>query len=867
LVKAHQTLPFMAMVPSDIGFPVMTETEMTSVHSMKGELDVDCSAPGLPALSLKMSHKYASTWSGYVGTVSPFTMELLAAGVSSNRAVNIPVKMEMRMEPATGTVKIDVKHVDDVTPQTTNVDIHHLHIIPVTTKKPLVHVDLTPIAADTANTKVLQSVSHKKRFETRMGERLGLEVKLQVESECDVLDRKTVLDTLSKFNYNPIAFMLLMDTETAQKADGSPTLRYHKYSLIHNPRDSTTKEIKAEIKVSGAMKAGNGQINHHIASQSDKKTKQEEKMTRSIHELDTEEAMAANVLMEVALIGGSPKTYDVSLTAAHGFSHLKNKWNLHLESEKEARMVCMAGLLELPLNTDSTNTLKFNNRVGFGSSCDEHFVLMEAVTATSQKLREQRSNLESAKECEALVRKVREMERHIRTLLNTRKTILEKELGHLKIKNLEKCEERNIQANSLDHVEMDITASPNLPVPVYTVAKYLDAGMKAYLLQYMSNLPTPSHTHEPKVKVVFDFNQRLKSLSMKVISPMDVTQYKNIRLPVWMRAILPATAFKAPMEQLYTRMTGLSLYSKCSILQGQISTFDKMTYRYNLDDCNHLITSDCSKSSNAVLAKEKDNVKHITMFHEDTKIVLSEPLSRYQSPTTPYVILVDGERKEVRPNEVLVFMSKDGMYQYSIHWSKSVIIVDTPAHRVLYNGKDLIVEDKHLVTSPTCGLCGDNNEDKLGDLKSASQCVHRSIQSMAQTYRIQDSECVDNISLRDESILQEEKSLCAPSNLIQPQITSPKHLKNLQPVMKHLFIYHQDSICISKHMIPQCPHQLLAVQDRKQTLEFVCVHAITPQAKAWIQDAQDYKEIPELASMEKEFESTVSVAVSCGMNI
>jgi len=532
-------------------------------------------------------------------------------------------------------------------------------------------------------------------------------------------------------------------------------------------------------------------------------------------------------------------------------------------------MVCVAGLLELPLSTDSTNTFKFNNRVGFGSSCDEHFVRMEAVTETSQKLRQQRSNLESAKECNALARKVREMERHIRTLLNNdpRKILLEKELGHLKLKNFEKCEERNKQANSLDHVEMDITASPNLPAPVYNVAKYMDAGMKAYLFQYMSSLPTPSQTHEPKVKVVFDFNQRFKSLTMKVISPMDVTQYKDTRLPVWMRAILPITAFKTPIEQVYTRMTGLPLYSKCSILQGQISTFDKMTYRYNLDDCNHLITSDCSKSSNAVLAKEKDNVKHITLFHEDTKIVLSEPLSRYQSPTTPYVILVDGERREVRPNELLVFMSKDGLHKYSTLWSKSVIIVESPAHKILYNGKDLIVEDKHLVTSPTCGLCGDNNEDRRGDLKSVHQCVHRSITSMAQTYRIQDAQCVDNLDLRDESILQEEKSLCARSNLIQPQILSPKSLKNLQPVMKHLFIYQQNSICISKQMIPQCPHHFMAVQDRKQTLEFVCVPAITPQAKAWVQEAQDYKEIPELASMEKEFESTVSLAVSCGMDI
>ena len=94
-----------------------------------------------------------------------------------------------------------MKHVDEVTAQTASVDIHHLHVIPFTTKKPFNFVDLTPIAVDMRNTKILQSASPKKTFETRMGERLGLDIKLQVESECDVLDKKTVMDTMNRYKY------------------------------------------------------------------------------------------------------------------------------------------------------------------------------------------------------------------------------------------------------------------------------------------------------------------------------------------------------------------------------------------------------------------------------------------------------------------------------------------------------------------------------------------------------------------------------------------------------------------------------------------------------------------------------------------
>ena len=109
--------------------------------------------------------------------------------------------------------------------------------------------------------------------------------------------------------------------------------------------------------------------------------------------------------MEVSLIGGAAKTYEVSFTAAHGFSDLRNKWNLHLETEKEhPRMVCMVGAMERPVQ----GKVMYNNRVGFGSSCDEHFVMVEGVAASSERQREQSRNSEEARRCDRLSRKVRQ---------------------------------------------------------------------------------------------------------------------------------------------------------------------------------------------------------------------------------------------------------------------------------------------------------------------------------------------------------------------------------------------------------------------------------------------------------------------------
>merc|ERR1712002_1122307 len=348
---------------------------------------------------------------------------------------------------------------------------------------------------------------------------------------------------------------------------------------------------------------------------------------------------------------------------------------------------------------------------------------------------------------------------HLKTLPKSqRKSWLQEELAQLRKEEQIVCEEKVKEATTLDKVEFDLTVSPNLPT---SLAKYVDAVLKAMLLEYIPRMPLQRQSSEKAVKAILQFNQEKNSVTMKIVSPKDITEYKDIRLPRWTKKVIPMTYARSPMEQVYEGLTNTPLYSKCTVFDGQIKTFDNKMYSYDLDDCNHLVAADCIKKSHAVVAKQKNNVKFITIYHEDTKIELQQPASRYQSSSTPYQVIVDGVRKVVRPEETITFMSKDAKSIYNIHWSKdNKVTVNTPANRVQYNGKDLIVEDKDIISGLKCGLCGDKNQDRRGDLKSSNQYVYKTIKTMAHSYRINDAQCISRISPSETRELQSSRSIC-----------------------------------------------------------------------------------------------------------
>merc|ERR1719292_128706 len=245
---------------------------------------------------------------------------------------------------------------------------------------------------------------------------------------------------------------------------------------------------------------------------------------------------------------------------------------------------------------------------------------------------------------------------------------------------------------------------------------------------------------------------------------------------------------------------------------------------------------------------------------------------------------VDGREEEIRPNQGIVrgtscYIHWD--YQPSNPHSNSILVV-TPAHRVQLDDKELIVEEKPLAGGQTCGLCGDNNQDRRADLQSPKQCIYKSIQSIVHSYRVPDSQCISSISTTDRDILKQQQSQCTVTNTVkqqqiqqqQQQQLNSKHLQQQQQQMygqrsggqkemKHLVLYNGRDICISKEPVAHCGSHTVISDTEQKEVEFVCRPSIDPEIKGLERKAKEGVLIQQLSREQTSFKSRVQLPRTC----
>merc|ERR1711915_659499 len=180
-------------------------------------------------------------------------------------------------------------------------------------------------------------------------------------------------------------------------------------------------------------------------------------------------------------------------------------------------------------------------------------------------------------------------------------------------------------------------------------------------------------------------------------------------------------------------------YEKCSIGDGVVKTFDNKTYSYELDDCYHVLSSDCSKShSHAILGKVVDGKEEIEIFVEGSKVTM-KPTSSWTESRREYEVTVDGKVVRVEENEKKEVTSRNGKISYRIHRSADdVMILETPFNRITFNGKAVELEHSRNIVNE-CGLCGNNDGLRSNEMKTAQSCVAKSAKQAALSYRIEKS--------------------------------------------------------------------------------------------------------------------------------
>merc|ERR1719489_426460 len=693
--NVFEELPYQALVPSDMGLPIIVESQMTYLVSLKGEVNLECSF-SQPSAQLELSKKLSYTYNGYAGTFCPFTKEMLAAGINIHRATNIPVTTKVELQPQTSKLVVSMSPSSQVSSQNSKIDVHHYHVKPFTTKKSLVFEDMTPMVLH-PNTKIVRSRASPKTFQASFGESVGVDMNLKVETECDVYDKKTMMDSWSNYHYNPMVASWFSFTETALTSSGQPTARLHKYTLTHNPAQSSTKKAEIEVELSAATRQENQQTKKiKLSSQQAESSEHDRKLETCLNKLNSKQGYAFNAQVNCKLTGSQTQDFSYSITAGAGNNNLEHKWNMDLHLQNQNQKVCVEGYMKYPTSYNSQSKFQYNNRVGFGQTCQQYYVNIDGHTEVSEQQRQQSYSSWDSQKCQFYTEEEERLRQQMKYNNQEEEEEeyrqLEKQHTETARQKLEYCSKKVEQSKSLDYTQFDVTYSSQLPHEVYSWAKRTNMGVKAALYQYISYIG--EETNQNKITVKLNINQELNSLSMTVASPEDTTRYTNIRLPYQLSGMIPLVAGKNPAEQGYKALTGQSLMSQCVMGEGYVQTFDQKTYSYQLDECDHVVASDCSGDSDhavMVLAKEVNGMKHITILSGQTKIQLS-PAQAYSNNVEEYQLSVNGQEVSLQQNQEVTLSSQEQITAY--YSEDQTVTISTPSSRITHSGKTVQIEEK-----------------------------------------------------------------------------------------------------------------------------------------------------------------------------
>jgi len=885
IVKVNNWANTGISIPSDIGLPIYMEVQMPSVLALRGEVEIDCSGP-LPSVSVELGIKADTSFNGYVGTVCPFTMQIVAAGIHQQWSVNYPTMVSAKIEA--GKLQVKFSQNKDVKPSTTAIDVMSYSVRPYATIKPIVYDDITPVISH-KNTKMIKSQSERKtKSLSTFGQLYGVDTKVVINTETDIADTKNLLDSLSLYKYNPVNMVLFSWTSTAVASNGMPSARFHQIEMVYNPSTSSTKEIEIDLTVAMAHKyKSKGIKSVGLAGLKGKSlllyqelqgsvSQEHQKLKQVFEKIQVDSGLGFTSALTIVLKGDQERTFSYVVSAGQGLQESKQKWNLHLEN-KGGMSVCVDGSMILPsiairdIEKLESNNIEFNysNVIGFGQTCQEHTIKVSGRANVSEEQKERIH--QTVHKCIISSEKANKIRKevHDARIGSQEQQELETHQSHVLQKKIKQCEEAFKLMSTLDQAKFTIEYTP-MPELVRIHAGYLNTAIKAVLFPYVVKSNRSSTQHNT-IEVDLQFKTHLETVDMTLMDEDGSTIYANIRLPERIQRVLPLIASQSLEKQVMEKTLGGPMFPKCYIGDAAVITFDNKTYSYELDDCYHVLVADCSpEHTHSILGKVVDQKTHLQVFNHRS-LTTMEPASSYSSSRKEYRIVVDGQPIVLRVNQKEMVQSRDGESTFYLHRTyDNAIVLETQYNRIIYDGLSVEIESLNVISDGKhCGLCGDKNNDKRADVKCSQSKIPLSAQQAALSFRVQKDSCsalsADKQALKQQQQQwsQEQKSpqqkaeKSPVSQLIQGQFEKCTQ-------RKHSMIRQGDQLCISQIPIVECGSGCSPKSLVEKTVSFACLPVNRERVIRLYQEKVNRGELlPELRNMEKTFTSRMEIPIVC----
>merc|ERR1712179_466412 len=209
------------------------------------------------------------------------------------------------------------------------------------------------------------------------------------------------------------------------------------------------------------------------------------------------------------------------------------------------------------------------------------------------------------------------------------------------------CKQARQHAASLDVVEADVK------IPSVIRQSHLWVSLvelvKWYYLPYLSISSVYARPDYDQYVLRAKIGQLGKKMTLNIENNGEKMEIKDLRIPEMMQGLLPISTKDNLILNVIQKVTLHGAPSVCSVQGNKVTTFDKLVYDYQLNDCEHVVFKDCSPSSLVeVSAKKASQVHYIKVVLANSKYELELPRPIRSARSTPAIIKVNGEQKMIK---------------------------------------------------------------------------------------------------------------------------------------------------------------------------------------------------------------------------
>merc|ERR1739846_76642 len=220
------------------------------------------------------------------------------------------------------------------------------------------------------------------------------------------------------------------------------------------------------------------------------------------------------------------------------------------------------------------------------------------------------------------------------------------------------------------------------------------------------------------------------------------------------------------------KMTRHAAPSTCLVEPREITTFDGKTYRYTVNDCEHIIFAEESSRPRIFVSNKKTPSKHVvSMVVDGEKFEVEIPRETRHTQRQQATLKVNNQVQQIQQQQ----------QQQREEIKETHVTRHEDGVEVIADGERLMVRTNELVfRNRATGLCGDLNGEETADLKTGRECILSESELTGLRFMLEDGKCrgipeekKTQIEREEERCVKEEVEPTIVSGIVTPKRSNP----------------------------------------------------------------------------------------------